>query len=83
MSQTRMARTRTVTTQLQPVVQPSAISEPMSGWEDTPWRRSPGRTPSSSVPESHPEYPFSLPYVLGASIGYRSLSSPAGSSRVH
>ena len=78
-----MSRTRSVTTQLQPVVQSFAISEPTYGWEDTHWRRSRRPTRSSSVPESPRPQECSLPYVLGASVGYRSLSSPAGSSQVH
>jgi len=78
-----MSRIRRPMKQLQLVELSYEISDPRSGWADTTWRRSPLPGPSSSVPESRPVLRCSPPFETGASVGYRSLNTPFGSSEVH
>ena len=78
-----MSRTRAPTLQLQLVATSSGAWGPKSSWERTTRSGSPRRTLSSPARGSRPALRCSEPSAVGASIGYRSLSSPAGSSRVH
>ena len=78
-----MSRIRRARTQLQLVEPLSGPSEPMSVSAGTTSRGSPRPAPSSSARALRRERPSSPLCELGASVGYRNLNSPAGSSLVH